>query len=121
MGEALTTVADELNDTGDAKTKDARREIVLVGDLQQGSRLTALQAYEWPKDVRVSVRPVALAEATNAGLHFAGAAGDRSAGATPSGAPNSLSNQSANPSGPEGSDRLRSSVMRTPPKRSTPS
>ena len=36
----------------------SRREIVLVSDLQAGSRLDALQAYEWPKGVELIVEPV---------------------------------------------------------------
>ena len=44
------------------------RRIVLVGDLQQGSRLDALGDFEWPSDVELDLKTVAD-PAPNAGLH----------------------------------------------------
>ena len=43
--------------------------IVLISDLQQGSRLDTLQAATWPPDVRLDVRPVRTAEG-NASLQW---------------------------------------------------
>ena len=40
--------------------------IVLITDLQQGSRLNRLDGYEWPQEIRVDVRTVAVAAPTNA-------------------------------------------------------
>ncbi len=72
LGQALIAAADELNRTGNAKEADAGliRQIVLISDLQQGSRIDALQAYQWPRDVRLAVHRVAASEPTNAGLHL---------------------------------------------------
>ncbi len=46
------------------------RQVVLISDLQAGSRLTALQGYEWPKGVELVVERVARGQASNAGLHW---------------------------------------------------
>jgi len=82
---ALTSAAEEL-DAADDKRRDAaaskdgapapeapsstRRanRIVLLSDLQTGSRTTGLQGYEWPKHIELSVVPLAVAT-TNAGVH----------------------------------------------------
>ena len=69
LGRALSTVADSLMDESSDDEADVLREIVVVSDLQSGSRLEALQAYSWP--VEVSVRLVRVgtdAPATNAGI-----------------------------------------------------
>lgn len=77
---ALTSAAEELDAADDAKkdetkpgaapTADVRRanRIVLISDLQTGSRTTGLQSYEWPKHVELRVVPLSVATA-NAGLH----------------------------------------------------
>ncbi len=44
------------------------RRIVLISDLQQGSRLEALGEFEWPKDVELDLKPV-YEEVSNAALH----------------------------------------------------
>ncbi|HJT35485.1 MAG TPA: BatA domain-containing protein [Pirellulales bacterium] len=55
LGSALVAVAGELDRTDDARQSAAESQLVLVSDLQQGSRTEALQAYEWPKNVPVVV------------------------------------------------------------------
>jgi hypothetical protein len=85
---ALTSAAEELDAADDkpatanpeaTATPDARRtnRIVLISDLQTGSRTTGLQSYEWPKHVELRVVSV-VAETANAGLHplETGAAGE---------------------------------------------
>ena len=85
---ALTSAAEELDAADDSKiaakqegaaTAEARRtnRIVLISDLQTGSRTTGLQSYEWPKHVELRVVSLAT-ETANAGLHplESGAAGD---------------------------------------------
>ena len=54
LGTALITAAEALAETEGRQTHGPR-EIVLVSDLQAGSRLDALQAYEWPKGVTLEV------------------------------------------------------------------
>ncbi len=68
LGNSLVTVADALEGFNDTRALDAALEIVLVSDLQEGSRLDELQAYEWPADVRLTVKTVALPGRTNAGV-----------------------------------------------------
>lgn len=82
---ALTSAAEEL-DAADDKRRDAaapkdgapaaeqtastRRtnRIILISDLQTGSRTTGLQGYEWPKHIDVRLVSLAL-QTTNAGVH----------------------------------------------------
>ena len=51
------------------KTSSVRRRIVLISDLQQGSRLDALGDFEWPSDVELDLKTVAT-EGSNAGLQW---------------------------------------------------
>ena len=67
LGAALAAAAETLAD-GDGKAAPGPRRIVLISDLQAGSRLEALQAYEWPKGVELALEPVAGSRPTNAGL-----------------------------------------------------
>ncbi|HVR37198.1 MAG TPA: BatA domain-containing protein [Methylomirabilota bacterium] len=72
VGGALVTVAEVLEEGAGrelAELEDAKR-IVLVTDLQEGSRMEALQAYDWPAGVDVEVRPVGVDEPTNAGVQL---------------------------------------------------
>jgi hypothetical protein len=77
LGQALVTVADDVNQMGDSATETARtdRQIVLISDLQQGCQLESLRNYRWPEDVQLTVRTAVSASPTNAGLHLA-ASGD---------------------------------------------
>jgi hypothetical protein len=72
LGEALASVADQLAEAhGSQRNKDtARRQIVLISDLQQGAHVEALQGREWPDNVALDVKPVALAQTTNASLQL---------------------------------------------------
>ena len=69
LGSALITAAESLAET-DGKRAPGPRQIVLVSDLQTGSRLDTLQAYEWPKGVQLFVEPVKARSTTNAGLQL---------------------------------------------------
>ncbi len=73
LGEALIAVAEELHRLGDAKDAAAEtaRQIVLVSDFQEGSRIDPLQTFPWPDDVQLELRTVAPAEPSNAGLRLA--------------------------------------------------
>jgi hypothetical protein len=70
LGNALVTAAEALGENEDGKASPGPREIVLVSDLQAGSRLDALQAYEWPKGVELIVEPVKARNPTNAGVQL---------------------------------------------------
>ena len=56
---------------GDAasRSKSVRRRIILISDLQQGSRLDALGEFEWPSDLELELKTVAT-EGSNAGIHW---------------------------------------------------
>lgn len=73
LGRALIAVADEIDQAGGANKAGAEtiRQIVLITDLQEGSRLESLRTYQWPGDVELAVRRVVPAGPTNAGLHLA--------------------------------------------------
>src|SRR5436190_3816061 len=66
LGTALTAVASELDSASDVKQLAAEPQIIVISDFQKGSRLDALQAFEWPKRVHVVNRRLTLKRTTNA-------------------------------------------------------
>jgi hypothetical protein len=66
LGSALSSLAAELEASGDAQQSTLEPQIVLLTDLTQGSRLEALEQFEWPARVRVLVRQVPVDPSTNA-------------------------------------------------------
>ncbi len=70
LGQALVDAVAAIEDVADSSEKSGRmpRRIVLISDLQQGSRLDALGEFEWPSDVELDIKTV-TDEASNAGLH----------------------------------------------------
>jgi len=70
LGNALVTAAEALGENEDGKAAPGPRQIVLVSDLQAGSRLDALQAYEWPKGVELIIDAVKARNLTNAGAQL---------------------------------------------------
>ncbi len=77
LGAALIAAAEAFAEN-DGKQTPGPREVVLVSDLQAGSRLDALQAYEWPKGVSLVVEPVKARNSTNAGLQVVADSADAS-------------------------------------------
>lgn len=77
LGTALITAAEALAES-DGKQFPGPRQIVLVSDLQAGSRIETLQAYEWPKNVTLTVEAVKASRPTNAGLQFVAESADTS-------------------------------------------
>jgi hypothetical protein len=71
LGRGLTDAVEIVNNVAESKDNKTAlvRRIVLVSDLQEGSRLDVLADYPWPDDVRLDLRPVKPAQTTNAGLH----------------------------------------------------
>jgi hypothetical protein len=69
LGNALTTAAEALADSA-AKPWLGPRQIVLLSDLQEGSRLDQLQGYEWPKGIEVSIEQLKPRFPGNAGLQL---------------------------------------------------
>lgn len=79
LGGAFAMVADAIDVANDRNQSDAATEIVLISDLQQGAETSALQSYEWPANIVVSVRHVATDATTNASLRLLEAEEDREA------------------------------------------
>ena len=77
LGTALITAAEALAEN-DGKQFPGPRQIVLVSDLQAGSRLDSLQAYEWPKNVTLTVEALKVSKPTNAGLQLVADSADTS-------------------------------------------
>ncbi len=82
LGNALVTAAETLSEI-DTKAAPGPRRVVLVSDLQTGSRLDTLQAYEWPKGIELLVEPVVARNVTNAGLQLVADAADTSRNGEP--------------------------------------
>ncbi|MFK7817926.1 MAG: BatA domain-containing protein [Planctomycetaceae bacterium] len=74
LGGALVIAADDLESLemeGDDKSdKQPASTVLLVSDIQQGSAVEALQNYEWPDAVELSVKKVDADSSTNAGVEL---------------------------------------------------
>jgi hypothetical protein len=70
LGQSLLDAVALVNDSRDATEEAGRAErtIVLVSDLQSGSRANVLGDFPWPADVQLDLKRVAVANPTNAGL-----------------------------------------------------
>lgn len=73
LGQALIDTVTAIEDIADASEKSGRmpRQVILVSDLQQGSKLDSLGDFEWPSDVTLDLKTV-TADGSNAGLHALG-------------------------------------------------
>jgi hypothetical protein len=73
LGRALLDAADRLEQSGVERSASFRRRIVVVSDLQEGSRWESLQGFEWPAGIEVDFRRVGVdAKPSNAGLQVVG-------------------------------------------------
>jgi hypothetical protein len=77
LGDALATAADFAAESvpvaganGKTANDKLRREVVLISDLQAGSRAETLQGHQWPANVLLEVMPVALKNASNASVQW---------------------------------------------------
>ena len=73
LGNALVAAAEALEETdkdGRKTPAAGQRQIVLITDLQEGARLEALQAYEWPKETELVLETLKAKRPTNAGLQL---------------------------------------------------
>jgi hypothetical protein len=61
---ALLRAVETLDQAGE--TMPGRREIVVIGDLQEGARLDGLQGFQWPIGLTVTLDPVSAAARHNA-------------------------------------------------------
>jgi hypothetical protein len=72
LGQALVTAAEAIedDDVSDEQQAAGVHQIVLVSDLQQGSNLDALLAYEWPQRTELAVKAIACRDSANASLQW---------------------------------------------------
>jgi len=84
LGNALVSAAESIEDdeVNDGQQTTAMRRVVLISDLQEGSNLEAMHAYEWPKETELVVKLVRCQGTTNAALQLVT---DASSGAAPTG------------------------------------
>ncbi len=76
LGNALIAAADAIDDAEKREPHTGPRRIVLITDMQEGSRLDGLQGHEWPRGLEISVVPVKARRPTNAGLQWVADADD---------------------------------------------
>jgi hypothetical protein len=69
LGTALVAVAGELDSARDVQQSSLEPQIVVISDFQSGSRIEALQSFEWPATVPVVARHVSVKNSTNAYAH----------------------------------------------------
>ena len=72
LGHALVAAAEAIEDdeVNDGQQGGGVRRVVLISDLQQGSNLDALTAYEWPERTELVVKTIACQGTTNASLQW---------------------------------------------------
>src|SRR6266853_6796790 len=70
LGNALIAAAEALADADKQGQNIGARQIVLITDLQEGSRLDGLQGYDWPRGIQATVERVQARRPTNAGLQW---------------------------------------------------
>ena len=66
LGTALVTVASDLDMSGDVRQSPLEPQIVVISDFQSGSRIEALQSFEWPERVPVVTLKISPTKTTNA-------------------------------------------------------
>ncbi len=72
LGHALVSAAEAIEDdeVNDGQQTTAMRRVVLISDLQKGSNLEAMHAYEWPEEMELVVKLVRCQGTTNAALQL---------------------------------------------------
>jgi hypothetical protein len=79
LGHALISAAEVFEDSNNRESISdpiGRRQIVLISDFQEGSKLEGLQGFDWPRGVEVFLEPVKPKKPTNAGLQLLAEAED---------------------------------------------
>lgn len=71
LGNALIAAAELIEDAEKRESHIGPRRIVLITDLQEGSRLDGLQGHDWPRGLEVVIAPVKAKHRTNAGIQWA--------------------------------------------------
>lgn len=84
LDQSLIRAAELLADTDDGHAAGPG-QIILISDMQEGSRLAALQGQEWPKGIEVISERVAPRATGNAGIQLMADAGDTQRSTTATG------------------------------------
>lgn len=66
LGTALVAVASELDTASDVRQSPLEPQIIVISDFQSGSRIEALQSFEWPERVPVVTLQIKPTKMTNA-------------------------------------------------------
>jgi aerotolerance regulator-like protein/VWA domain-containing protein len=81
LGGALVAIASELDASRDLKQSAAEQQIIVISDFAKGTKLDALQSFEWPKKpVHVVLRRLVVGRTTNAFAQLLTADEESSAG-----------------------------------------
>jgi hypothetical protein len=83
LAAALTTAAERLAEIPPGETSPGGGEIILISDLQEGSRVEGLQGWEWPQEVFVTSIALTPKQTGNAGLQLAPDSSPLAAGEAP--------------------------------------
>ena len=83
LATALTTAAELLAEVPGGQELPGNGEIILVSDLQEGSRIEGLQGWEWPQDILVTSIALTPKQPGNAGLQLAPDSAALAAGGEP--------------------------------------
>ena len=70
LGSALARAAGLLEELEDEEQNQVPSRVVLISDLQEGSELGELQAFEWPEKYELKLQRVILEHAANAGIQY---------------------------------------------------
>jgi hypothetical protein len=72
LGQALVSASEAIADdeVNDEQQKFRTHQIVLISDLQKGSNLEALQAYEWPEALELNIKLINATGPTNAAMQL---------------------------------------------------
>jgi len=70
LGQALVFAGEAIqeDEPGPDEPPLARREIIVISDLQKGSRLGDVQGYEWPTGIHVTLKQIGEDDQGNAGI-----------------------------------------------------
>ncbi len=82
LGNALVSAAEAIEDdrVEDEQKTNTMSQVILISDLQKGSNLEAMNAYEWPAETELAVKSIQCRGNTNAALQLVT---DRSGSANP--------------------------------------
>jgi len=72
LGNALVNAAEAIEDdkVDDEQQTNTMSQVVLISDLQKGSNLEAMNAYEWPEETELVVKSIQCQGNTNAALQL---------------------------------------------------